>query len=132
MRCLTLAHTLSGQNFTITFLCKPHEGNLIYAIENAHFKVITLPPAISSNTSLLGCNQRDDAEDCINAIEKIAPYDLIIIDHYAIDVEWQHRLKPFCRKFFVIDDLADRKHQADFLLDQTVNRTKDTYQALAM
>ena len=43
--------------------------------------------------------------------------DLLIIDHYGIDHEWEKTLKDKAKKILVIDDLANRKHECDFLLD---------------
>ena len=44
---------------------------------------------------------------------------MLIVDHYGIDEDWQQELKAYYDKLMVIDDLADRKHQCDILLDQT-------------
>jgi UDP-2,4-diacetamido-2,4,6-trideoxy-beta-L-altropyranose hydrolase len=56
--------------------------------------------------------------------------DWLIVDHYAIDEEWQKILSVYCKKLMVIDDLADRKHQCDILLDQTFGRKEQDYQNL--
>jgi UDP-2,4-diacetamido-2,4,6-trideoxy-beta-L-altropyranose hydrolase len=45
-------------------------------------------------------------------------YDWLIIDHYSLDIRWEQRLSPFTKKICVIDDLADREHQCDLLIDQ--------------
>lgn len=43
---------------------------------------------------------------------------MLIVDHYSIDIEWEQQLRPFIKKVMVIDDVADRKHDCDLLLDQ--------------
>jgi UDP-2,4-diacetamido-2,4,6-trideoxy-beta-L-altropyranose hydrolase len=42
----------------------------------------------------------------------------VIVDHYAIDERWERRVRPHCHRLAVIDDLADRDHDCDLLLDQ--------------
>ncbi len=43
---------------------------------------------------------------------------LLVVDHYALDAEWERFLRPSVDRILVIDDLADRPHDCDFLLDQ--------------
>jgi UDP-2,4-diacetamido-2,4,6-trideoxy-beta-L-altropyranose hydrolase len=55
--------------------------------------------------------------------------DWLIVDHYALDARWELALKPRYRKLMVIDDLADRPHLCDLLLDQTFGRNAEDYRA---
>ena len=56
-------------------------------------------------------------------------YDWLIVDHYALDAHWERAVRPGLRKILVIDDLADRPHDCDVLLDRNmVNRFNDRYQ----
>ena len=43
-----------------------------------------------------------------------------MVDHYAIDLEWERNIRPSVCKIMVIDDLADRPHDCDLLLDQNL------------
>ena len=65
----------------------------------------------------LGVSQKQDANDCQPILEQIKP-DWLIVDHYAIDQAWQNALKPYYQKLVVIEDLGDRNHLCDLLLDQ--------------
>ncbi len=65
----------------------------------------------------LGSAWVQDAEQTLLAMQAIKP-DLLVIDHYAIDFRWEEVLRPHVRRMMVIDDLADRKHECNFLLDQ--------------
>jgi len=142
MRCLTLAEALKQQGVDITFICRAHKGHLLARIEQHGFKTYKLPESIENTndaeqsnstererlygTQWLGSTQQQDAEQCQPILEKIRP-DWLIIDHYAIDTIWQELLKGSYKQLMVIDDLADRTHQCDLLLDQTYGRSEEDY-----
>ena len=46
--------------------------------------------------------------------------DWLVVDHYALDWQWESRLRPFVGNILAIDDLADRRHDCDALLDQNL------------
>ena len=145
MRCLTLAEALKEKGTQVEFICREHEGNLIDFIQGKGFKVHTLSMTendveISRTTSLksengldhahwLGATQQQDAEPCKIILENMSP-DWLILDHYAIDETWQIELQGTYKKLMVIDDLGDRKHLCDLLLDQNYGSMQDKYQVL--
>jgi len=136
MRCLTLAQVLKENGENIEFICRKHKGSLIDKIRSNGFIVheLGLLEETEVDTSLahshwLGATQQQDANDCIDIL-KAKTLDWLIVDHYALDEQWQKRLKPYCEKLMVIDDLADRKHQCDILLDQTFGRQQGDYSEL--
>jgi len=145
MRCLTLAEALQGKGAQVAFICREHKGNLIDFIEAKGFKVHALLVVesdlkMSAATRLaserrldhahwLGVTQQQDADECKAILKKISP-DWLIVDHYAIDKTWQMELQETYQKLMVIDDLGDRKHLCNLLLDQNYGSTQDKYQAL--
>jgi UDP-2,4-diacetamido-2,4,6-trideoxy-beta-L-altropyranose hydrolase len=133
MRCLTLAQVLKENGVDIEFICRKHEGNLIDKIHSSGFNVHELEVFEKiefdnkiAHSHWLGATQQQDADDCIDIL-KAKKIDWLIVDHYSLDEHWQKRLKPYYEKLMVIDDLADRKHQCDILLDQTFGRQKEDY-----
>ena len=56
--------------------------------------------------------------------------DLLVVDHYDLDDIYESHFRPFVKKILVIDDLADRKHDCDILLDQTYGRDAVDYRKL--
>jgi UDP-2,4-diacetamido-2,4,6-trideoxy-beta-L-altropyranose hydrolase len=133
MRCLALACVLKDNDIKVEFICRQHQGNLINKIRSSGFRVYGLETTNESemddkttHSYWLGVTQQQDADDCIDTF-KSEKIDWLIVDHYALDEQWQKRLKPYHEKIMVIDDLADRKHQCDILLDQTFGRQREDY-----
>jgi UDP-2,4-diacetamido-2,4,6-trideoxy-beta-L-altropyranose hydrolase len=133
MRCLTLAQALRGSHIHSEFICYKHNGNLIDKIRLNGFNVHELSGSMeryddkSHYSYWLGATQQKDAEDCIRILKKIK-VDWLVVDHYGIDESWQQELKPYHKKLMVVDDLANRKHQCDILLDQTFGRKQKDYE----
>lgn len=122
MRCLTLAEELLEKGVKVLFICRPHSGHLIDFIQRKAIPVIGLPPSASGGSedgyaSWLGAAPVVDAQQTINALDGKSP-DWLVVDHYGIDYQWERILKPHVGKLMVIDDLANRLHQCDLLLDQ--------------
>ena len=133
MRCLTLAQVLKENGANVEFICRKHEGNLIDKVCSSGFIVHELEvfeetgvDTRLAHSHWLGALQQQDADDCIDVL-KAKKLDWLIVDHYALDGEWQKRLNPYYEKLMVIDDLADRKHQCNILLDQTFGRQQEDY-----
>lgn len=127
MRCKTLADELRTRGAEVKFVCREQPGNLISLLREAGYTAIALP-ATSAATSLpeggqddyaswLGVEQTIDAAQSIEAIGDSEP-DWLVVDHYGLDVKWEQLLRPRVRRIFVVDDLANRSHDCDLLLDQ--------------
>ncbi len=130
MRCLTLANTLRTRGVHCHFICRAHPGHMIATIRERGFDVAELPAGVSgfrpvpatdvpmpAHAGWLACDWQADADQTSRAVEPIKP-DMLVIDHYAIDFRWENALKSIVQCMLVIDDLADRRHECDFLLDQ--------------
>ncbi|MEC1719214.1 UDP-2,4-diacetamido-2,4,6-trideoxy-beta-L-altropyranose hydrolase [Schinkia azotoformans] len=137
MRCLTLAKKLRLQGANVTFICREHIGHLCNLIDEKKFTVLKLPtpnkdwelPLLTPHSNWLGVPWFIDAEETRSLLHGHF-VDLLIIDHYAINDKWERTLKGMVKNIMVIDDLADRKHQCDLLLDPTVLNDSNRYQAL--
>lgn len=115
MRCLTLAKQLKRHNINVTFICREFEGNYIHFLKGSGFDVINLP-LLNDNRSIDAL--KNDACETIKRVKEIDSVDLLIVDHYSLDENWEKALRPYVKKVMVIDDLANRKHDCDLLLDQ--------------
>lgn len=145
MRCLTLADALAARGADCQFICREHAGNLIEFIRSKGYTAHVLPVVPFSGDSSdasqadsagqelahghwLGATQAEDAQACADLLARLPP-DWLIVDHYALDARWEQALKPNYSQLMVIDDLADRPHQCDLLLDQTFGRDPEDYRA---
>jgi UDP-2,4-diacetamido-2,4,6-trideoxy-beta-L-altropyranose hydrolase len=127
MRCLTLAKQLKQMNANVSFICRELEGDLINFIKDNEFTVYILSKAMISeadNNAIFKWykeNWQQDVRETQYLFEThIHSVDFLIVDHYGLDKKWEASLKPFTKKLMVIDDLANRKHVCDFLLDQNL------------
>jgi len=138
MRCLTLAEALRKKGAECQFICREHPGNLLEVVRSRGFNVHVLASDKETNSSLneqggnprhfawLGVSQELDAEQSGKVLELLQP-NWLVVDHYALDITWELKLKKNGLKLLVIDDLADRDHISDILLDQTFGRESTDY-----
>lgn len=123
MRCRTLASELRKRGAHIQFITRAHSGNLGDLLLNDGYAVTLLPePKTVSGKNIdysdwLGESQQEDARQTILALGNQRA-DWLIVDHYGIDRVWEERLRPYTRKLMAIDDLANRLHACNLLLDQ--------------
>ncbi|WP_415056503.1 UDP-2,4-diacetamido-2,4,6-trideoxy-beta-L-altropyranose hydrolase [Halopseudomonas sp.] len=133
MRCLTLADALQESGYECHFICREHPGHLIDYVRQQGHKVYPLAyaplaPCVGglAHTSWLGATQEQDAMLCVELLSGIQPQ-WLVVDHYALDARWESALESCYQHLLVIDDLADRSHLCDVLLDQTLGRAPLDY-----
>jgi UDP-2,4-diacetamido-2,4,6-trideoxy-beta-L-altropyranose hydrolase len=138
MRCLALAQAFASNGHTCHFISRLHAGHLAPLITARGFRVFALPelPSMSHGDMLrtahsqwLGCDWIRDAEETLVHLRKLKA-DMLFVDHYAIDAYWEAAVSPTCRAITAIDDLADRPHQCQLLIDQNLGRNAADYAAL--
>lgn len=137
MRCLTLADALRERGAQSTFICRPHAGHLLDLIQQrGHTAKALVPaddtfaaPAEPCHAKWLGTDWASDAAQTQQALgEQVV--DWLVVDHYALDRRWEQTLRPHTRRIMAIDDLADRPHDCDLLLDQNLGRQAKDYVGL--
>ena len=110
MRCLVIADALQEFGVTSCFLCYPLPERLQQLLLDKRHHLLC-PTGLDNEFALIAQYQPD----------------WIIVDHYALDAEWESKAKPLTSHLLVLDDLADRPHVADLLLDQGPLRTPADY-----
>ena len=124
MRCLTLADALHKRGAKIRFISRnlPEYLREMLLIRGHQFAelpgaLIVPPHSGLAHAHWLASDQNTDAQGSIDALSDQS-WDWLVVDHYALDVTWESRLRSAVHKIFVIDDIADRRHDCDVLLDQ--------------
>lgn len=127
VRCLTLAEALREKGAQCRFVCREFPGNLIDRVRQQGLEVRVLPyrsdwqPSETqpAHAAWLGADWAADAEETLAALGEEA-IDWLVVDHYGIDARWEGLLRTRAKKILAIDDLADRPHDCDLLLDQNL------------
>lgn len=124
MRCLTLAEGLQRRGAAVRFVCRDWPGNMAEDLAARRIDVRRLPapgPASEVSGSSLGASPVQDASDTREAIgDRDRRPDWLVVDHYAIDARWESVMRSATGNIMAIDDLADRVHDCDLLLDQNL------------
>lgn len=139
MRCLVLADRLSDAGSACQFVCRSFDGHLARLIEARGHRCVLLevdadPPMDAgyddtppTHAHWLGSSWRQDAQATVETAQKLQNVDIAIVDHYALDHRWETWLKPHAERLLVLDDLADRRHCADVLVDQNYGHNRQHY-----
>lgn len=110
MRCLAIADRLRAAGAECHFLCHDLPAHLLPLLQAHHHHPLAT---------------QDDA----GPLPRLQP-DWLVLDHYQIDRMVEQELAVHCDQLLVIDDLADRPHHCQLLLDQGPLRTAADYQPL--
>ena len=139
IRCLSIADQLKSQGHKCFFISRNHVGNLTefvsqrgyqtYILENTQDYTVT---RFNNEYQKWLCVSEDyDAEQTKNVIAIQNQFvDWIIVDHYGLSEQWEVYLRGSAKHILVIDDLANRKHNADIILDCGVINLESDYKKL--
>ncbi|KPQ06135.1 MAG: Spore coat polysaccharide biosynthesis protein, predicted glycosyltransferase [Rhodobacteraceae bacterium HLUCCA12] len=137
MRCLTLAAALRAGGAECRFVSRDLPGNLNTRIAAEGFAVTSLPapaPGTAPEPApppLAHWARVPHAQDAAQTLDALATgADWLVVDHYALDARWERAACPPGTRLMVLDDLADRAHDGDLLLDQTLGRRAAEYDTL--
>lgn len=107
IRCVTLADALTRSGAEILFACRDLPGHLNdWLVQRGH-RVLRWaadsPAHLSTELRLALETER---------------FDWLVVDHYALSADWERQLAGLVSYRLAIDDLANRPHDCDLLLDQ--------------
>lgn len=119
MRCLALAEVLARRGARCLFACLPDTAATVPVLVGSGYELLTLgvPGGAASLAALM-------------AQYNLPRCDWLIVDHYGWDVSQESACRSLAGRILVIDDLADRVHDCDMLLDQTFGRDPADYDKL--
>lgn len=110
MRCLTLAGRLAASGWSCAFAVNPEAGRIVPGLMSSGFEVTAHAGGLF--------------EDMPGGA------DLLVMDDYGMGEDFESSCRGRAARILVIDDLADRKHHCDMLLDATPGRSAESYQGL--
>jgi UDP-2,4-diacetamido-2,4,6-trideoxy-beta-L-altropyranose hydrolase len=113
MRDLVLAQAFRRRGFNVEFLCRTAQGDLTEAVESSRFRVHRM-----SGSSHNVLSDAKEAGQILDAEQ--SHFDWLVVDHYGLDSQWESSMRTYADRIFVIDDLANRPHDCDVLLDQNL------------
>ena len=121
-RCINIANQLKKRNVNSIFLCQDLPGLDIKLLKIHNLKYKLLP----ENKDF-----KKDAKETIKFLndENINP-DCLVVDHYEIDINWEKIVKKYTKKLLIIDDLANKKHFSDILINQVFGVKPSSYKDL--
>ena len=131
MRCLTLADVLSQRGAQIRFISRHLLEHLQGLLLNKGYEFMTLESQAHeedddlAHSHWLGTTQQYDADEVLQLLSDRI-WDWLVVDHYALDARWESLLRKSAKRLMVIDDLADRMHDCDILLDQNYYADMET------
>lgn len=139
MRCASLALMLKQQGVDVTFICRELRGHYCIWLEEQNYNVYRLAAPINLDltnnpnklySDWLGVPINQEIEETSIALQKIGYIDWLVVDHYALDAVWESAMRTFCHRIMAIDDLANRMHDTDILLDQNLQQQTGRYTEL--
>ena len=130
MRCLSLAGGLRRDGARVRLVSRALPRHFHPELAQQGIE-LSLLPAIASDTGSACSSSRSDQFEAMDAqmtIESLSPdtWDWLVVDHYGLTAGWETAVRTAADRVLVIDDLADRPHACDLLLDQNLYRDMET------
>lgn len=117
-RCTALATALRKRGAEVVFVCAELPGNHNYIARYAGFDILTL-------------SEGGPESDARRTAEALGTHvDWLVVDHYGLDQRWERAMRPWCDRLIAFDDLANRPHDVNFLLDPAWPPDPERYQRL--
>jgi len=130
-RCLTLADELRLTGAHICFVARNLPLHLQQMLSERGASYLALPKLDAAqktdelpHASWLQTSQAHDAEQTL-AVLGPGKWNWLVVDHYALDHRFETPLRAIAQHVLAIDDLADREHDCDVLLDQNFHYNQD-------
>ena len=133
-RCLNLANSLKESGFNCIFLINKKNYKISKLVKsNGHsLKFLSIKDEVVKSKKIdvhkqwLKHTWQDDAKATIDFLKKNFT-SFLVVDHYSLDYRWERKVKRYTRKVMVIDDLDNRKHECDVLLDHNYRSENNAY-----
>jgi len=121
VRCLVLADAIAARGGKCTFFLRNVNTYAGRLLANVTHEVCSLD--IHAESTL-----EQDAEAVTRHTCRIA--DWLVTDHYGLDARWERIVRVKAKRILALDDLADRTHDCDLLVDPGLGRQVSDYAGL--
>lgn len=134
MRCFTLGEELRRHGASVHFICRQLPGNYIdwliaHGMVVHQLKLLSTPreqtDCSSGYADWLGVSLEYEIQQVKDVLASTRKAAWLVVDHYALDARWEREMRPLAEKILCIDDLANRPHECDLLLDQNFSDDPD-------
>ncbi len=117
VRCLALADAMASQDVENVFILKEQSAQAQTLLETRNYATVWIGGDLEYS-------QEEDAQICLAFLERDA---CLVVDKYDLDIRWEHKVRNSVRRLLVIDDLANRMHDCDSLVDAGYGRLAQDY-----
>ena len=104
MRCTALADAMRERGASVRFVTRPLAPHLRDLLRQRDHELVEIEGASDAAESLAALGSET--------------WDWLVVDHYGLDATWESQLRGRAARVLVIDDLANRTHDCDVLVDQ--------------
>ena len=118
MRCLTLAEAMIDAGWNCRFAIGPETLKAVHRLTEYEAECIHLSEDLWS-----------EPEQMASGLDHVT-CDVLVVDHYQRGIEFERACRVWARRILVIDDLTERQHDADFLLNQNLGSHADDYNGI--
>jgi UDP-2,4-diacetamido-2,4,6-trideoxy-beta-L-altropyranose hydrolase len=131
-RCLALASRLVERGASVCFLSAPLDQSYEGQITSRGHELMAVTLEKHAPESPLAAWLAADAQSCAKLLAASPRQErrVLIVDHYSLDRRWHLALRSCVDAIVVIDDLANRPHDCDVLIDQAYGGDASRYAGL--
>jgi UDP-2,4-diacetamido-2,4,6-trideoxy-beta-L-altropyranose hydrolase len=112
MRCMTLADQLEAAGRQVVFLCAALPPETLAWVRQIRGKAVHLMDVPHGTEA--------DIQAVTAYLQSSGGCDWFVVDHYQWERRHEEQVRHYANRVLVIDDLANRLHAADLLLDQNL------------
>ena len=119
MRCAALGMRLCARGIEVHFVCAELPRPLEVWLQSHWLHVHMLLDVVYGDW----CKDLRQTAEVASGLGRV---DLLVVDHYGLGRDWESGMRKYAHRILVVDDLADRDHDCDLLLDQNLREDAST------
>jgi len=133
-RCQTLATLFQERGHEVHFITRDFDSSFKKLSPSIIEHKLPYQKSNSVNkndySTWFGTSKEKDLSQTLAILKSLEPVDIVICDHYAIDSQYEIELKKLTKIVSSIEDLEDRPHSCDVLINQNSHVQEEVYSSL--